>query len=87
MPNYIYGCGKGHRQEENHGMNVCPVIYCHICGQEMHKVPQVFMVNWGGLPPHLEGTRSQVVKTMIDTASSRRNKYLETKGDKNGKEK
>jgi hypothetical protein len=48
----------------------------------MWRVPQVVPVNWNGLPPHLEGTRSPAVQQMIDTAPERRARYLDTERKK-----
>jgi predicted nucleic acid-binding Zn ribbon protein len=82
MPDYVYGCDLGHTQEEAHRMTDDPVITCNQCGGRMHRIPQVVAVNWGGLPPHLEHSRPPVLQNMVDTAQSRREKYLETKGNK-----
>lgn len=84
MPEYIYGCANKHRQQESHGMNDNPLITCASCGLKMHRIPQAFSVNWGGLPPHLEHKRPPVVRNMLAHAQARREKYLETKGTKNG---
>lgn len=48
----------------------------------MHRVPQVIPVNWNGLPPHLEGTRSPAVQQFIDTAPERQAQYLDTERKK-----
>lgn len=82
MPSYIYGCEEKHTQEETHAMSEEPEILCNVCKKKMHRIPQAFAVNWGGLPPHLEHLRSPVVQNMIDTADPRRDKYLQTKGSK-----
>lgn len=79
MPDYVYGCGN-HTQDETHAMSAEPVILCKVCGKKMHRIPQAFSVNWGGLPPHLEHTRPPAVQSMIDNADASRDKYLEKKG-------
>jgi hypothetical protein len=48
----------------------------------MHRVPQLTNVNWNGLPPHLEGTRSAAVQGMINNADRNRDKYLAKKEGK-----
>ena len=83
MPSYIYGCEEKHTQEETHSMGDEPVILCNVCKKKMHRVPQTFGVNWNGLPPHLEHLRHPNIQNFIDTADSRRDKYLEQKGNKN----
>jgi predicted nucleic acid-binding Zn ribbon protein len=34
----MYGCKKGHEQEEVHGMTVTPVIKCATCGKVCKKL-------------------------------------------------
>lgn len=41
----------------------------------MWRVPQIPMVNWNGLPPHLEHTRGPAIQEMIDGAPVRREEY------------
>lgn len=82
MPNYIYGCADKHEQEEWHGMSEEPVIVCKVCKKKMHRIPQTFGVNWGGLPPHLEHLRHPNIQNFVDTADARRDKYLQEKGTK-----
>lgn len=45
----------------------------------MYRVPQLFSVNWGGLPPHLEHLRSPVAQKMIDNEQVNRENYLARK--------
>jgi len=45
----------------------------------MHRVPQVFSVNWNGLPPHLADARPKKLQNFIDTADERREKYIADK--------
>lgn len=78
MPEYLYSCGK-HTQTETHRMTENPVVTCRACGNAMHRRPQSVSVNWNGLPPHLEGTRSTAVQNMIDNAPRRRDEYLKRK--------
>lgn len=48
----------------------------------MHRVPQVPLVNWNGLPPHEAARRPKWAEDFINSAPERRAKYLETKGKK-----
>lgn len=77
---YQYKCKKNHFIILSHPVSECEVIrYCQQCGTIMHRVPQSVNVNWNGLPPHLEGTRSGVVQNFIDTADARQGEYLANK--------
>ena len=41
---------------------------CAQCGEVLHRVPQGFMVNWNGLPPHLADARPpQLAKYVNDS--------------------
>lgn len=60
--------------EISHGMNDAVVPYCPTCKAAMHKKPQAPMVNWNGLPPHLE-THNPVVREMVNGAPKRRDEY------------
>ena len=73
---YIYSDGK-HQKEAEHGMMESPVIVCDICGQPMHRKPQAIMVNWGGLPPHLEHVRGAGAREFINpnAIAKRRDEY------------
>lgn len=44
MPTYVYGCAhKEHgRIEIIHGFTDDPTIVCNLCGETMHRIPQVF---------------------------------------------
>jgi hypothetical protein len=48
----------------------------------MHRIPQLVMVNWNGLPPHKAASRSPELQTFIDTAPERRARYLDTERKK-----
>ena len=68
MPQYVYGCQKNHRREvELRFSQLDEVITCH-CGEIMHRIPQAFMVNWGGLPPHLETARPPEIAKYVKEA-------------------
>lgn len=41
----------------------------------MHRVPQSFMVNWNGLPPHLEDTRAPVLKSYLKNYPNFRDRF------------
>jgi predicted nucleic acid-binding Zn ribbon protein len=85
MPSYIYRCPKHHTLEISQTFaqaHSTPYLPCPKCQGQMHRVPQPFSVNWGGLPPHLADARPPAVQQMIDTAPERRARYLETKGKK-----
>ena len=56
-----------------------PLILCLKCGSVMHRRPQITMVNWNGLPPHLESSRPKAIQDMISGADKRRAEYLEGK--------
>lgn len=79
MPTYIYRCTAKHTHTLSHSIADCNVRHaCPECGRRMFRVPQVVPVNWNGLPPHLEGTRSPAVQNLIDTAPERRARYQDT---------
>ncbi len=44
MPTYVYACSThtAHREEVIHSMQDSPVIPCPLCGEQMHRIPQVF---------------------------------------------
>jgi hypothetical protein len=52
-----------------------PVIYCQTCAAVMFRKPQAVAVNWGGLPPHLEGTRSPAIQSMIANEQQNREEF------------
>ena len=81
MPTYIYS-DREHAKEVTHSMSEEPVVVCEVCKKRMHRRPQVFNVNWNGLPPHLADARPPVIQNFIDTASERRAKYLDTERKK-----
>jgi len=62
-----------------------PVVNCDVCGKEMHRVPQMPMVNWNGLPPHEADRSPKFMKEFINSAEQRRDKYLEAKDGKKTK--
>lgn len=79
---YIYKDINGHTQQMELSLSdLDRKIICE-CGEVMWRVPQLVQVNWNGLPPHLEGTRPRPVQELIDTASERRAKYLDTERKK-----
>lgn len=83
MPQYQYRCPLQHTLTLSHSIADCDLP--HVCPQDgtiMHRVPQVIPVNWNGLPPHLEGTRSPAVQQFIDTAPERQAQYLDTERKK-----
>lgn len=41
----------------------------------MHRVPQAPLVNWGGLPPHLEHTRGKGARELINGRAGRMDEY------------
>jgi len=46
MPTYVYGCKNcDNREVVVHGMFATVVVVCGVCGEWMHKIPQVF--RWG----------------------------------------
>lgn len=53
MAHYLYRCDEGHEREATHKMSIANfiIISCKECGGHMHRVPQAFSVNWGGLSP------------------------------------
>ena len=50
MATYIYGCSnKDHpRWKVDHRMNIELLGECHLCGEKLHRIPQMFRF---GLPP------------------------------------
>ena len=82
MPTYIYKCPRTHTLEISMTFSqaiAAPTLPCPTCKRLMYRVPQLFSVNWGGLPPHLEGTRSAAVKDLINNADRNRDEYLAKK--------
>lgn len=80
MPQYQYKCPQKHFIVLSHPIKECEVVrFCPQCGEKMHRVPQSVRVNWNGLPPHLEGTRSQAVQSFLDNSDARRDNYLANK--------
>lgn len=41
----------------------------------MHRVPQIPLVHWGGLPPHLEAARGKGATELITGRASRMDDY------------
>ena len=84
MPTYVYSDGK-HETEiflTFAQASSLPIIQCEKCKADMHRVPQSVAVNWNGLPPHLEGTRSPAVQQFIDDAPERQARYLDSERKK-----
>jgi len=51
---YQYRCPDGHERQRRHPMLWDIETIC-VCGLPMHRVPQAFMVHWGGLAPSQGG--------------------------------
>ena len=72
MPEYIYHCPNCGNE-----ITVVEPIFsngnyeCSECQAEMHRKPQAFHVNWGGLKPS-QGELSPAQKWMINGAEKRR---------------
>ena len=79
MPEYLYKCKNKHETTVIHGLLDSFSVKCPECDLVMWRVPQVFSVIWGGLPPHLEGTRPKSIQRFIDTADQRREQYIKDK--------
>ena len=41
---------------------------CGQCGEVLHRVPQTFIVNWNGLPPHLADARPPQIAKYVNDA-------------------
>jgi hypothetical protein len=84
MPQYLYRCPTTqHTLLLAHSIAACDDLhYCPVHGTLMHRVPMVVAVNWNGLPPHLEGTRSPAVQQFIDNAPERQAQYLDSERKK-----
>lgn len=68
MPKYLYRCELKHEREIEHPVSQLDSVHTCKCGGVMHRVPQAFMVNWGGLPPHLADARPpQIAKYVHDS--------------------
>ena len=52
--NYLYRCPDGHERNRRHPIDWPHATTC-LCGKAMHRVPQSFRVNWGGLAPSQGG--------------------------------
>jgi predicted nucleic acid-binding Zn ribbon protein len=83
MPQYLYKCKQNHLLTLAHSISECDqIVTCPRDGTTMHRVPLAVAVNWNGLPPHLEGTRSPAVQEFINNAPERQAQYLDTKESK-----
>lgn len=74
MPKYLYRCPKGHEIIIEHGMTEDRNgERCARCKKPLHRVPQMPMVNWNGLPPHEADRRPKAIQDWLnsDTAKSR----------------
>jgi hypothetical protein len=71
MPVYIYICDNRHEQTVVEPMVTAAVHYCPTCSRLMHRKPQAFAVNWGGISPS-QGEWSPVQREMIENAPRRR---------------
>ncbi len=76
MPLYIYKDRFGHISEIEHRMLYTTGIVC-ACGANMHRVPQAPRVNWSG--DNSQHPLHPAIKRLIDTASQRRDQYLQEK--------
>lgn len=72
MPIYIYCDDAGHEQEIAHGMLDTPCIVCE-CGLQMHRKPQVTLINWGAFRKELHPN----IKNLIESAPERRDKFAQ----------
>lgn len=84
MPEYVYKCPQKHYKEVLHRMLYSTAIMCDDCGEEMHRVPQMPGVVWGGLPPHKEHYIGPAARDLIDNYDANREAYI-AKQEKRGK--
>lgn len=61
---YLYRCPDGHERQRRHPHDWPHTTTC-LCGQPMHRVPQPFRVNWGGLAPS-QGGLGPAAKALLD---------------------
>lgn len=61
---YLYRCPDGHERQRRHPHTWESETMC-MCGKPMHRVPQVFRVNWGGLAPS-QGGLGPAAKALLD---------------------
>jgi len=78
MPEYVYRDAAGHEVTYTQRMGYTTAVICG-CGLEMHRKPQTFLVNWGGLKPS-QGELSKPIKELIETAPARRDATGERRG-------
>lgn len=57
MPTYVYGCkDRNHPTTEvSHSIKEVILLSCEVCGERMHRVPQVFQMS---VPPADSGQRN-----------------------------
>ena len=67
---YVYLCQNGHEIELSHSMHEAGPDACE-CGADLHRVPQVPMINWNGLKPS-QGDIHPNIKRMVEDAPRRR---------------
>jgi len=80
MPAYIYKCPTCHSTRTVfHRMDIENSELCH-CGQDMHRVPQPFSVNWNGPPPSAGG-KHHLVEKLNATYDERRDKFAKRKAE------
>jgi hypothetical protein len=78
MPTYIYKDTNGHITERTIPITslMSTHVKCELCQLPMWRVPQIPMVNWNGLPPHLEHLRPRAATQMIQNEERNRYNYL-----------
>lgn len=57
---------------------------CKKCGKPLHRVPQMPMVNWNGLPPHEADRRPKFANDWIKNADKNRDTYKKRKEKHDG---
>lgn len=81
MPDYTYIDPNGHTETISQPMLFSGTVICAACGLEMWRKPQLFRVNWSGLPPSKQVELHPEVKDAIQNGERNREKYLEMEGD------
>ena len=48
MPNYVYQCDCGYREEVTHSMDSDVTVFCSYCNVSMQRKPQVAHIEFKG---------------------------------------
>jgi hypothetical protein len=75
MAEYVYTDANNHIETIMHRMLYTTAIICATCGLLMWRVPQSFLVNWGGIRPS-QGELAPAIKEYIKRVPENRDKQI-----------